>query len=200
MTQTTASAFFQANSAPYGRNSNASMFVKQDSSLVDSYTAGSLAFTPVATPTDIVLITGSASKTVRIKRLTLQGVATAAGNMPIQLIRRSTPYTTSGSAVLTALTAAAKDINNPAVTATVQTVGTANFTSVGTAVATVATGRVQMAASGTGVAFVPLLFDFTDDAVVLRGTSDILAINCNGAAVPSGGVIDFFIEWEEDNS
>jgi hypothetical protein len=33
---------------------------------------------------------------------------------------------------------------------------------------------------------------------VLRGNTDILAFNFAGAAVPSGGKVDFEIEWTEE--
>jgi hypothetical protein len=36
--------------------------------------------------------------------------------------------------------------------------------------------------------------------ILLRGTSDYVYVNLAGAAVPSGGVIDIEVEWEEDNS
>ena len=39
-----------------------------------------------------------------------------------------------------------------------------------------------------------------DKALILRGTSDIVYINFNGSAIPTGGVVDFEIETEEDNS
>jgi hypothetical protein len=201
---TTRQPLLQASAAPYGLNANGSLFAKPDSSLTNAYAAAGLALSMVATPTDVILIQGSATFTVRIKKIILQGVATAAGNMPIQLIRRSTPYTTSGSAVLTAVLGASNngklDSGDPVATAVIDTIGTANFTSVGTAVATLGAGRLQLSASGSGVAITPLTFDRTDNAIALRGTSDYLAINMNGAAIPAGGVLDYYIEWEEDNS
>ncbi len=198
---TTRTPLAQANAFPGTLNSNGSLFASPDSSITNAYRAAVLGFTPVATPTDIALIQGSASFTTRIRKIIVQGVATAAGNIPIVLIRRSTPYTTSGSAVLTAIaTIGPMDSEDPAATAVVETVSTANFTSVGTAVATLATGRAQLAASGSGIGFTPLEFNFNNNSIVLRGTSDYLALNCNGAAVPAGGVLDITVEWEEDNS
>jgi hypothetical protein len=54
----------------------------------------------------------------------------------------------------------------------------------------------------TGQPF-PLVWDFStrqDKALILRGTTDFIAINGNGATVPAGGAIDYEIEIEEDNS
>ena len=49
------------------------------------------AFAAVATPTDVVVITGSATagRRVIVKRIKIEGAATAAGNMPVTIIRRS---------------------------------------------------------------------------------------------------------------
>ena len=167
-----------------------------------TYRAAILAFTPVATPTDVLVMQGSASRTVRLKRLVVQGAATASGNMPCQILRRSSAGTL-GSAVLTALTAAKHDINDPAPTATVSTVGTANLTTLGQSAGVLGAGRIQLTAAGSGTVINPLDWEFStrsDKALVLRGASDFLCVNLNGAAVPAGGTIDIEIEWEEDNS
>src|SRR5216684_7916632 len=49
--------------------------------------------TPAATPTDVLVIQGAAGIVTRIKSIKLNGVATANGNMPVQLIRRSAANT-----------------------------------------------------------------------------------------------------------
>ena len=163
------------------------------------YRYGGLAFAPVATPTDFIVIKGSATKTVWVKRIKLIGAATAAGNMPVKAERRSDAGTI-GSAVLTAVTAAKSDSADAAASATVSTVGTANYTAVGTTAGVVATGRLQMTALGTGVAVVPTVWEFAsriDKGVALRGILEFLCLNLNGAAIPAGGVIDYEIEIEE---
>ena len=166
-----------------------------------TYSYGVLAFAAVATPTDVVVIQGSASKRVAVKRIMIWGAATAAGTMPVQVIRRSTAGTL-GSAVLTAVTPAKHDTNQASASGVVSTVGTANYTSLGTSAGIVATGRLQMTALGTGVAAVPFILDFGDrltKPVYLRGASEFCNINFNGAAIPSGGVMDLTIEIEEDD-
>lgn len=164
-----------------------------------TYRYAGLSFAPVATPTDIIEIVGSATKIVLVKLVKLSGAATAAGNMPASLVKRSAAPTI-GSAVRTAVTAAKHDSNDPAATAVVSTIGTANFGTVGTTAGIVGTGRLQMPALATGLGVTPLLWDFStrnDKAVVLRGVLESLCINMAGAAVPSGGVIDYEIEIEE---
>ena len=160
-------------------------------------------FTPQATPTAFCVIQGSATKTVRVKRVKVSGGATAAGDMPFQLQRWSTAGTL-GSAVLTALTAVKHDINDPAATAVVSTVGTANYTTQGTGnTIPMAVDRIQLPALGSGVGFNPLTYDFAtrqDKALVLRGTTDIIVLSGAGGAVPSGGILDIEIETVEDLS
>jgi hypothetical protein len=167
--------------------------------ILPTYRYAGSAFAPVATPTDIIVIQGSASKVLVVKLVKLTGAATAAGNMPALLIRRSTAGTL-GSAVLTAVAAAKHDSGDAAAAATVSTVGTANYGTLGTTAGNVGSGRVQMTALATGVAVVPLIWDFgsrEDKGIVLRGVLEHLCVNLAGAAVPSGGVIDYEIEIEE---
>lgn len=160
-------------------------------------------FAPVATPTAFCIIAGSASKTIRVKQIRIGGGATAAGAMAVQMARWSTAGTL-GSAVLTAITAVKNDTGDADATATISTVGTANYTTQGTGNGTLlAASRIPMPALTTGGAETTLLYDFCADftkAFILRGTTDILAISGGGSAVPSGGVIDIEIVTEEDNS
>lgn len=159
-------------------------------------------FTPVAAPTDVLMIQGSGTKTLRVKRIALGGVATANGNMLATLLRRSTQFTTQGAAVFTAITAAKLDPNDAAATGVVSTIGTANLTSVGTLAGNLHQQRLFMPTTATGVP-APLVWEFAtrqDKALILRGAADFVFLNLNGGAVPAGGVIDFDIEIEEDAS
>jgi len=167
--------------------------------LKPGYRYAVLGFAAVATPTDVLEIQGSATKTIRIRRIKVGGVATAAGNMPAQLVRRSVADTTS--LVRTALTAFKADTSYAAATAVVSTIGTANPGSLGAQVGGLAgAGRVQLAAAGSGVAATDLVWLFDRNACVLRGALDFLYLNMNGAALPTGAVFDIEIEAEEDAS
>jgi hypothetical protein len=160
-------------------------------------------FSMVATPTAFLVIQGSASKTIRVKLIKITGVATAAGNMPVQASRWSTAGTL-GSAVLSAVSAVKHDVNDGTAAATVSTVGTANYGTQGTGNGTLLMAeRIQFSASGSGVAVNPTVLDFStrqDKAFVLRGTTDFLVLSGGGGAIPTGGVIDITIETEEDAS
>lgn len=164
------------------------------------YRYAALGFAPVATPTDIVEIQGSATKTVRIRRIRIGGVATAAGNMPVQLVRRSA-QDTLGGAVLTAIAAMRPDTGYAAATAVVSSIGTANPGGLGAQAGGIAgAGRAQLAAAGSGVAANAIEWRFDDNAIVLRGIAEFLYINMNGAALPAGAVFDIEIDTQEDAS
>lgn len=163
------------------------------------YRAVKATLVPVATPTDICQIkTGAISTNLRIRRIRVFGTATGAGNMTCQLIRRST-IGTIGSAVLTALTAAQMDVNDAAPVGVVSTVGTANWTTLGTSAGVIAVSQLEFAAVGTGVGRATV-FDFTNDSkgCIIRGSStDYLWINLNGEALPAGGKVDIEVDWQE---
>lgn len=187
--------------APGDSHSNPALMVSSDGSKA-TYQYSVSAFTPQATPTAMVVIQGSATKTLRIKKIRVAGVATAQGNMKIQLTRWSTAGTL-GSAALTALTAVKHDLNDAAATGVVSTVGTANYTTEGTgSTLPMLCDRIFMGVVATGI-ITPNEFNFAtrnDKALILRGTADIITISGVGSAVPSGGVLDISIEIEEDNS
>lgn len=168
----------------------------------NAYRYSGSAFSMVATPTAVIVVQGSASKTVGIKKICLSGGATAYGSMPFTLVRRSTAGTL-GSAALTAVTAGKLDTASADATAVVSTVGTANYTTLGTAVATLGAGRLSMVALGsaaTSSGGAPLCWDFSNplnQPLLLKGTSQYVTIEGNGAAIPSGGVLDYEIETIE---
>jgi hypothetical protein len=171
----------------------------QSEGIKTGYMYAILGFTPVATPTDIIEIQGSATKTVRIRRVWMGGGATAAANMPITGLRRSAADTTA--LVRTAVAAFVPDTAYAAATAAVSSIGTANPGSLGTQVGGIAAaGRIQLPALATGLGASPLIWDFDINAVVLRGVSQFFYLNMGGTAVPGGGVFDFVIWTTEDAS
>ena len=166
-----------------------------------TYQAGVAGFTPVATPTAFLYMAGSATKTITIKRIRIAGVATAAGNMPVQFQRWST-VGTQGSATLTALTVGKHDIQDPTATFAPSIVQTANWTTQGTGTAVpFLCDRLYFSIVATG-APIPNEWNFcqrSDKGLILRGATDILVISGAGGAVPAGGILDVSIEWEECN-
>jgi hypothetical protein len=151
--------------------------------------------TTAATATDVVTITGSATKTVRVTLIRVSGLATTAITTPVLLIKRSAANTGGTSA---ALTAVPHDSNNAAATATGLSY-TANPTGLGAAVGTMRQDRLTFAVTAS-TADAPLVWDFgarPSQAVVLRGTTQVLAVNLNSTTI-TGGSISIDIEWTEE--
>lgn len=166
-----------------------------DSGVVDSYSWSKVASTPAATPTDVVTITGSATRKVVVRKVIVSGIATTAGQMTCSLVRRSTANTGGTS---TAPAARSRELSQPAATA-VLALYTVNPTAVGAGIGVSMESRVFLNLATAQPD--RLVFDFMADGmkpIVLSGVTDILAINFNGGAVPAGGSLDFQIEWTEE--
>lgn len=152
-----------------------------------------------ASATDIYKICGSASRVVRVSRISISGRATAAASIDVSLVLRSTagsggtstspliqPYDSqypTATAVLSAYTA------NP-------TIGTP----VGGAGAALATSQLFLGDLTTGAPGAPLVYTFGDrpsSQVVLRGAANCLAINLNGQTA-SGNLMEIAVEWTEN--
>lgn len=163
-------------------------------------------FTPTATAAlTIISVTGSATKTVRIKRILVGGSATALSSTLFKLIRVSA-IGAGGTAV--APTVAKLDTGNAAATAVVNHYTTAanaaDTTSEGplscfqlfqttVTTPTVAWAEPQMVYPERGAGF--------GQSIVLRGTSQILAVTCfNGGNMAAGSIVNYSVEWVEDAS
>jgi hypothetical protein len=158
-----------------------------------SYCVAVSGVTPAATPTDVVVLQGSASKIVKIRRVILSGIAGTAGTMIVNFVRRSTA---ASGGTATTPTPTKFDSADSAATAVLQQFS-ANPT-VGTTAGIVYANRLFLnlttAAAGT------IVQDFLSgaEAHILRGTSEFFAINFAGATVPASGVIDYAIYWTEE--
>lgn len=180
--------FMSAGSA---KSTGGSTFVT-NMSLDRSYVYSVLGATPAATPTDIVTLSGSATRLVRVRKIVLSGFATAAGTLAISLLRRSTAHS-GGTSTTPAITQL--DTRDPAPTA-VARLFTANPT-VGTLVSPFQSFRLNMGVAAAVGA--PITLDLLEtEGFVLNGTSEFLAINGNGGTVPTAGVLDIAIYWTEE--
>lgn len=164
-------------------------------------------FTPtLASALALITIRGSASKTVRIKRIGVTCVGAANPSFEYSLIRTTT-VGTGGTAV--APTVGKLDTNSAAATAVIQHYTTA-AQSQGAANGVLSNGVVQgTLASGTTntVAPAPMTQVFPEfgvpagQAIVLRGATDNVEIsNVLPATLITVTNIAYFVEWEEDNS
>lgn len=144
--------------------------------------------------TDILTINGSASKTIRVTKISIDGLAVTGGNISVFLIKRSTANTGGTS---TTLTNVPHDSANAAGTAAVKAY-TVNPTVLGTAVGTVRSNRVFISGGATTAsAEDEQRFGDLGQGIVLRGTSESLCLNLAGVTINSPS-LNVWVEWTEE--
>lgn len=157
-----------------------------------TYSVGG-AISPAATPSDVVILNGSASKSVRITRVEISMSATAAGIQDVALVRRSAVNTGGTATTPTPV----PHISTDAAASAVLSQYSANPTT-GATVGTVREGKLAVSASG-GLASVVWEFPLTrGKGLTLTGVAQGLAINFGGAALLTGEVLAYSIEWIEE--
>ena len=156
------------------------------SSLADEFTLASAA-------TDVCTLQGSATKTIKVRRVFVSGWATAVGTEPVELIKRSTAATTGTSVVDPIIS---YDSINVASGAQAEHY-TANPT-VGTAVGPILQQQVTFAnlSTGVGTALIAELGE-RGQPVVLRGVAQNIAVNMLAQTV-TGGKLTCGFEWTEE--
>ncbi len=158
-----------------------------------TYMSSDTFFTPAASATDIWTMTGSSTKTIKILQLAISYTGSAAGAGTFFLLRRSSANSGGTSS---STTPGKMDVNDGASTSTIKTY-TANPSSLGTTasqlacftmtpVAQVSTAIFAYTQASTDVQI--FNYSISGQPIILRGTSDILALNCNGTS-PSGGTV-----------
>lgn len=160
----------------------------------DTYSYARAAVAHAATPTDIFLLTGSATKTIKIKRVFINANGSASGIMNALCVKR-TADNTGGTRASVVSSIAKYDSKSPTATAVPYTYST-NPSSLG-AGANLFADNLVFGNSGNPIT---AEIEFAIDNLMpptLRGTSEFFCINMNGDAVPSGGEIGFVVVWEE---
>lgn len=200
-----------------GNNASQSMAALQDLAGVNYPLTGldstqqvfraSASFTPQATAAvTMVTVTGSATKTVRIKRILIGGTSTAL-SASVFILQRTSALGVGGT--LVAPTVAKLDTSTGTATAVVNhwtTTLKATGTAVGGAISTqlITTSTVTtptVALAGTAQAMFPEFGAPIGQAIVLRGVADILEIqNSTPTNLGAGTVLTYMIEWIEDAS
>lgn len=168
-----------------------------------TYCASASGYAAYATPTDIVCITGSASKIVIVTGLKLLMQSTAAALQTISVIKRSVANT---GGTPTALTAIPYDSANAAATAVVNTyasapslgaaVGTIRVAQLLSGTLTAAPGAFATDASSGGPLFALSTGDYKGP-IILRGAAESLCLNYGGAALTAGFTSIVGVEWVE---
>lgn len=190
-----------------GTNDNGVNWAPEYAALVDSpkatYSFARSTFAIAATPTDVAIINGSASKKVRVTRIEIDALCTAAtaSALEVQLIKRSTAN--SGGTSTGSPTGIPHDSGDPAATSTVLCY-TANPTP-GTSVGIVRDGKIVPVLSPYTATDFPqhdrLVWDFGNGpkkGLVLNGTAEGLAINLAGATIPAGLSMGISFEVTEE--
>lgn len=160
-----------------------------------TYSASTLGIASAVAATDIFTITGSGTKTIRITKIAISGTQTTASDIDVQIIKRSTANSSGTSASVTAVS---HDSSDAAATATVLSY-TANPT-LGNIIGAVRTAKIFVPAILTISIPSILEYDFgsgPEKTIVLRGTSEVLAVNLNGQTI-IGSNFNLFIEWSEE--
>lgn len=171
------------------------------SATVRTYSAAVTGLTVAASPTDVFTITGSASATIRVLRVEISAWQTTVANRAVRLIKRSTANSGGTS---TNLTEVPHDSNDAAASATVLSY-TANPT-LGTEIGIVRSIILPVpnqaptnAQSQTGISVWE--WDLTGlsggKGIVLRGISQVLAVNLNAVA-SAGSSFNIDITWTEE--
>ena len=147
-----------------------------------------------ALATDVFTLTGSATKTIKITKVTVNAIQTTAAQVAVVLLKRSTANTVGTS---TAQTAVPYDSTSVAPTATVLAY-TANPT-VGALVGNLFTQRVFVPSAATASDAQGLAIAYGDvgqQYPILRGIAQVFAVNLAGVTV-TGGSANISIEWTE---
>ena len=169
------------------------------STMKPTYSASSI-FAPAASATDICYLTGSATKTIKVRRIIFAGVASAVQADPIAIIKRSTATVGAGANMLPV----AYDSTNSLTNSTTNTASatadlyTANPTTLGTYVGTLADLYVNWGNLTTGLGSTTTFeFGARGSPIVLRGAAQQVAVNLGGSTYTTP-VTSCTFEWTEE--
>lgn len=196
-----ASAFAQVNAVPApGTRDNSGAAYANIEGQKASYFASLGTNTPAATPTDVAILTGSSTKTIKVTKVRVTVEATAAGVIEYRLMKYSGGTQSAVSTAFAAGTHAGPQDSNDAastvITAGLAGVYTSNPGSSGTTVGIVDDWTVTMPANGTTI----LEYNCRGPAkcITLRGTTQVLAVNGNGHTLLTGEKFGVVFEWTEE--
>jgi len=161
-------------------------------------------FTPAATPTDLVTLYGSASKTVRVVSFRITTTNTAAGSQQFFLIKRSAVNTTGTFVAGNAVPADSTDV----ATATVGHY-TANPGALGTSAGNLNIMRVASPAAipasfagvvtDAGFDMLPAVPQaILDKMITLNGNTQGVVLNFNSVALVAGQTHAYQVIWTEE--
>lgn len=165
-----------------------------------SYFASAGTNTPAATPTDVAILFGSATKTVKITHVVMTVASTAAAVAEYRLVLRSGG---TQSAVNTAFANGTHsgpfDSNDAASTVIANGLSglyTSNPASTGTVVGIPFSWTFTT--TTTGAVILEYICDRPAKCITLRGATQALAVNGNGHTLATGEKFGITFEWTEE--
>jgi hypothetical protein len=171
-----------------------------------TYSAIWVGLVPAASATDVVCISGSSSRTVRLDSISISGTATAAINLPATILRR-VALDSGGTAGTTtanpANTIGKRDLNFPTATATLisytanPTINDSSPTYIDSQYVNIATAATLGSAS---------IFNFARDienqlqvpTIAAGSTAVQICLNLNGTSIGAGGTTTGSVVWTEE--
>lgn len=167
-----------------------------------TYFATGTAYGGYATPTDMLTISGSATKVIRIVNMQMRIGSTAGALYRLYFIRRTAPNT---GGTFAAQTPVSLDTVSAAPTAVVNlysvipdALGAGETIGIAPSVTTVLTAAPNIfSLIGAGILQPSAIT--TTEALTLRGASQFLCANGNGAAIPAGFTAQWEIIWTESD-
>lgn len=160
-----------------------------------TYSGGIIAFTPQATPQDFFTLTGNGLVVAALRRVEVWIAATAAAAMELQLVFNSAPNTGGTAAVPVAVPCDPSNVAASCALAAYSVAPTA-----GTTVGILAAGRAAgpiLAGAGAQAPLTWTFSDVNDRPPILRTANQQIALNGNGAALPSGIKFSIRFTWTE---
>lgn len=169
-----------------------------------TYRVGGAGYTAYATPTDLIGIRGSASKTVVVTSMALRIQAGSAALQTISLIKRSTANT---GGTVTNPTGVPVDSLQNAATAVVDmytalptsgaAVGTLMIDHVPSNTSANQGGLIQLVIASTGIPQNPFMAGDERRGITLRGAAESIYFNYAGAVLTGGFTALWQFEWYE---
>jgi hypothetical protein len=168
-----------------------------------TYSAVSIGLVPAASATDIFCISGSTTKNISIKRISISGTAGTLVTAPFTILRRVSLDTGGTAATTTALPVASANFSSDPAATAVLTAYTANPTIVDASPIYFRTSVLSLNTTAALVAAPPLEFRFGEDIAyfahaldILKNTTQQVCVNLNAVSVTTG-LLNIDISWVE---
>jgi hypothetical protein len=160
----------------------------------NTFRATITALAPAASATDFFTISGVANKAIFVRSLQCDGVSTAAAAAVVKAVKRSALDTTGTS---TTPTKVPLNSSYGLAAGAVVKAYTANPGALGAAVGDIAVGELVTGPAASATGNPKLVFDFSNQQVVLNSATENLALNGNGASFSTGAALNCTVEWSE---